>query len=171
MLPALTSAHGTGLTFTATVTGDNGTPYYIDVDYTEEALVANALGRFDLKLFADESRTEAVAFTDVLIRISKANTAESRGVMLYSGSITKADIGATGFSFMFPESGEYMLTVTYHGIDEESQSVELGEAAFLLEVHKSEGKRKFNFTREFWLGISFGFFISIVAMYLMKSKK
>ncbi len=121
VLPTGASAHGSGLTFTATTTD-----FYVDIDYETFVIESGEPGRFDFKLFKDPERLHSAEFTQVWTRI-KRDDGSKTGETLFSGWIADALFGSTGLTYSFAESGEYTLVVRYQNGDDE-----LVETSFLL---------------------------------------
>ncbi len=130
---AQVSAHGEGMTFSATSTTENGAPYIVDVDYADTAIVADTLGRFDFNLFTDAERTKPVPYTDLWVRIEQKN-GDSRGRTLYAGSVAKVQFGGTGFGIILPEGGQYTMSVRYNDASKDKWGETVAEAEFPLEV-------------------------------------
>ncbi len=147
LVPYAVSAHGAGLTFTATTSNA-----IIDVDYQAYSIVAGDLGRFDLRLFKDAARIVPVAFDNVWVRISKVNepNPDRAGETLFSGLIAKPEFGGTGFSILIPESGPYTMLVRYSMGD-----TEISEATLLFTVEPPY-REEFRYGREFWFGLAGG---------------
>ncbi len=166
-------AHGeAGLTFSATSTTEDGSPYQVDVDYADAAIVADSFGRFDFNLFVDATRQKPVPYTDLWVRIEQKG-GDKRGKTLYAGSVAKAQFGGTGFGFVFPEGGKYTLSVRYNDTSKDEWGDTVAEAEFELDVFRSSDENEFNFGMEFWVGIFTGLFGAIVMLLplLMRQKK
>ena len=173
-LPYAVHAHGeAGLTFSATSTLEDGRPYQVDIDYAEAAIVADNLGRFDFNLFQDATREKTVEYSDLWVRITEQDSEGKRGRTLYAGSVAKAQFGGTGFSFVFPKGGQYILNVRYNDASKDEFGDTVAEAEFELDVLRSYDENKFNFGMEFWVGLFSGLFGAIVLTLplLMRSKK
>lgn len=160
-LPANVSAHGEGMTFSATSTTEDGAPYIVDVDYADTAIVADTFGRFDFNLFTDAERTKPVPYTDLWVRIEQKNEG-SRGRTLYAGSVANAQFGGTGFGIILPEGGQYTMSVRYNDASKDKLGETVAEAEFPLEVLRGYDENKFNFGMEFWIGIFGGLFVAAI---------
>ena len=171
VLPANVSAHGEGMTFSATSTTENGAPYIVDVDYADTAIVADTFGRFDFNLFTDAERTKPVPYTDLWVRIEQKN-GDSRGRTLYAGSVAKVQFGGTGFGIILPEGGQYTMSVRYNDASKDKWGETVAEAEFPLEVLRGYDANKFNFGMEFWIGLGVGVFLALVLLipFLMRRK-
>jgi len=165
-LPHAVHAHGeAGLTFSATSTLEDGSPYQVDVDYAEAAIVADSFGRFDFNLFADATRQKSVEYTDLWVRISEQDADGKRGRTLYAGSVAKAQFGGTGFSFVFPKGGGYVMSVRYNDASKDTLGETVAEAEFSLDVLRSRDEEQFKFTsNEYLVGIGTGAFLVIIGM-------
>ena len=162
-------AHGeAGITFTSTTTEGR----IVDVDYRDAYIEADAIGRFDFGLFADDTRQKQVDFTDMWVRIVRKDGIRV-GRTLFAGAVAKQDFGGNGFSFVFPEGGTYTLSVRYNDANEGAFGDSVGEAEFELNVLRSPDEDKFNFGMEFWVGLMAGIFgLAILGLpFLMKRKK
>ncbi len=173
-VPHAAHAHGeAGLTFSATSTTEGGKPYQVDVDYAEAAIVADSFGRFDFSLFEDAAREKPIAFTDLWVRISEEGAEGKRGRTLYAGSVAKMQFGGTGFSFVFPKGGKYVMSVRYNDANKDKWGETVAEAEFPLDVLRSYDENKFNFGTEFWVGLLAGLFGAVIMTLplLMRQKK
>ena len=101
-------AHGTGKTLEKTA-GE----YNIDLDYDNPELVAGESVRFNFNIWSDKDRTSAPEWTDVWVRISPAG---SPGIV-YAGDVHRPSFGSAGFTFVFPRSGSYEISVRYQNND------------------------------------------------------
>lgn len=167
--PESTLAHGeAGLIFTSTTTEG----YIVDIDYADAYIEADRIGRFDFGLFEDGSRQEQVKFTDMWIRIVKKDGSRA-GKTLFAGPVAKQEFGGNGFSFVFPKGGTYELNVRYNDASKGDFGDTVGEAKFDLNVLRNPNEDKFNFGKEFWVGLIGGLFIAVVGLLpiLMRQKK
>ncbi len=173
LLPANVSAHGEGMTFSATSTAEDSPPYLVDVDYAEAAIVADSFGRFDFNLFVDAARQKGVEYTDLWVRITEQDSDGKRGRTLYAGSVARAQFGGTGFSFLFPKGGKYQLNVRYNDANKDEWGGTVAEAEFTLDVLRGYDENKFNFGMEFWVGLVAGLFVAMIGLLplLMRQKK
>lgn len=172
-VPHAAHAHGeAGLTFSATSTLEDGRPYQVDVDYAEAAIVADSFGRFDFNLFEDAAREKGVEYTDLWVRIAEADSDGKRSKTLYAGSVAKAQFGRTGFSFLFPKGGRYVMSVRYNDANKGEYGDSVAEAEFPLDVLRGYDENKFNFGMEFGIGTILGLFISLIGLlpFLLKRK-
>ncbi len=169
---AQVSAHGEGMTFSATSTTEGGTPYIVDVDYADTAIVADTFGRFDFNLFSDAERTKPVPYTDLWVRIEQKN-GESRGRTLYAGSVAKVQFGGTGFGMILPEGGQYTMSVRYNDASKDKWGETVAEAEFPLTVLRSPDEDTFNFGMEFWVGLVAGLFVAMIGLlpFILKTKQ
>lgn len=161
VLPANVSAHGEGMTFSATSTTEDGAPYIVDVDYADTAIVADTFGRFDFNLFTDAERTKPVPYTDLWVRIEQKN-GDKRGRTLYAGSVANAQFGGTGFGIILPEGGQYTMSVRYNDASKDKFGETVAEAEFPLEVLRGYDENKFSFGMEFWVGLIVGLFVAVI---------
>lgn len=164
-LPEQAEAHGeAGLTFSATSTNESGQVTFVDMDYTELAIVArDSAGRFTFDLFGDETRTQPVDYTDLWVRIVE-DTGTGGGRTVFAGPIYRTQYGGVGFLFTFPESGKYTMHLRYNDADASSSGETLAEAEFPLDVLRSEDENKFNFGIEFWVGLVGGLFAAVIGL-------
>lgn len=118
----IVSAHSSG----ASVEREVG-EYLIDIGYEPTAPTAGGTVRMDLELY--ELATGAdVPYTDAWILIEKSNKT------YFAGGVPKARIGATGFSYLFPEAGEYEIYVRY-----QQDGEKVVETTFPFTVNESDG--------------------------------
>jgi len=172
-LPEETLAHGeAGLTFTATSTSENGVSRYVDVDYTELAIIArDSSGRFTFNLFADAERTQPVNYTDMWVRIVENNDSKFRKTV-FAGPIYRTEFGGVGFLFTFPDSGKYTLHVRYNDANKDNYGETLAEAEFPLDVLRSLDENSFDFgSMEFMVGLLSGAFVALLGLLPMLMRK
>lgn len=127
-LPFALSAHTTGF-FTEKVVGE----YLFDIGYSSE-FVAGDFVRLDLSLLKNDTR-EVVPFGDAWVRISQGEK------LLFAGPIAYGEFGKPGFSFVFPEAGDYTLSIRF-----ENSLKSLAESAIPIRVKpapESAGTRPF----------------------------
>lgn len=164
VLPQPMYAHGSGLTLTATTS-----EYIVDVDYNSFSVVAGDGGFFAFQLYSDTDRTEPVEFTSAWVRISaQVETADRvRYDTIFSGQITRALLGSTGFSITLPKSGPYMLTVRYYRGEDE-----LVDTSIPFTVEPPYDERTFNYSPEFWIGLCGGGLLVLLlgASYIFRSR-
>lgn len=173
-LPGQAQAHGeAGLTFSATSTNEGGQVTFVDVDYTELAIVArDSVGRFTFDLFSDETRTLPVEYTDLWVRIVE-NTGKGIGKTVFAGPIYPTEFGGVGFLFTFAESGKYTMYLRYNDADKGRSGETIAEAEFPLDVLRSKDENSFDFSSsEFWVGLASGFFVALLGLLprLLKEK-
>lgn len=173
-LPEQVNAHGeAGLTLSATSTTEGGAPNIVDVDYSDLAIEAGLMGRFDFNLFADPERTKPVNFTDMWIRI-REDDGSRVGKLLFAGPVAKQEFGGNGFSFRFPQGGKYTLSIRYNDASKDQFGETVAEAEFPLDVLRSREEDTFKFTSyEYLVGIGTGLFLAIIGLLplLMRRKK
>lgn len=158
-LPLSASAHGGGMSLTATTTA-----YLIDIEYADVSIVAGEPGRFDFKL-ADIATNEPVYFGQVWVRITKENEIVS-GDTVFSGSIAKSSYGSTGMSIAMPSSGSYEILVRFGNGDDT-----IVESTIPFTVQAVVDKNNGAFNRNFFLGFLVGSVIAFcIAMMLHKRK-
>lgn len=164
ILPKKALAHGeAGLTLTATSTTEGGFPHIVDVDYDSIVIEADRFGRFNFNLFADAERTKPVDFTDMWVRIEQ-DQGNKVGKTVFAGAIARPALGGDGFSFTFPESGKYILSIRYNKANKDTLGDTVAEAEFPLEVLRSKDDNKFKFSMEFWAGLLGGLLVASLGM-------
>ncbi len=164
VFPMAASAHGEGLTLSATSTTEGGPPYIVDIDYADLWIEAERIGRFNFNLFADSEATEPVDFTDMWVRIVREDGSKN-GKLLYAGAVANQAYGRDGFSFVFPEGGTYTLSVRYSKAGEDGFGDTIAEVEFPLDVLRSAGENEFKFdSMEFWVGLIGGLFIALLGV-------
>lgn len=87
--------------------------YLIDVDYDSKELRSGESVRFNFNLWNDKDRSRAPDFTDVWVRIAPAG---DPGI-IYAGDMHRPSFGSAGFTYVFPKSGDYELTVRFKNSD------------------------------------------------------
>lgn len=100
--------HGAGQTIEKESNG-----YFIDIDYDSTELRSDESVRFNFNLWNDKDRSSASDFTDVWVRIVPAG----QPGIIYAGDMHKPSFGSAGFTFIFPKSGDYELTVRFQNSD------------------------------------------------------
>lgn len=90
--------------------------YFVDIGHSEERLEVGDSVRFDLNIYFDNDRQQALDFTDAWVRISQGNKT------MFAGNLHQPILGKAGMTVVFPEEGEYELSARYH--DEDSTLVE-----------------------------------------------
>lgn len=172
-VPEQAQAHGeAGLTLSATSTNENGQVTFVDVDYTELAIVArDSAGRFTFDLFGDETRTRPVDYTDLWVRIVE-DTGKGGGRTVFAGPIYPTEFGGVGFLFTFPESGKYTMHVRYNDADKGNYGETVAEAEFPLDVLRSKDENAFDFSSsEFWIGLVGGLFAALLILLPLLMRK
>lgn len=95
-------AHGSSFSYEETKEG-----YLIDIGY-DEFIAADESVRFDFMVYPEDLTTiEGEVFTDVWVTITQDNK------IFFAGGIEKPVFGATGFTYIFPEEGEYTLSARF----------------------------------------------------------
>lgn len=172
-LPLSVSAHGAGMTFSATSTTEDGKQHIVDVDYSDLGIEAQRIGRFDFNLFSDNARTKSVEFTDMWVRITQDNGGKN-GKTLFAGAIAKQEFGGNGFSLVFPKGGKYKLNVRYNDANLDDYGATVAEAEFELDVYPSAEETSFKYlSKELYAGLGGGLLIAVLGIigYLWWRKK
>lgn len=162
-------AHGgPGMNFTSTTTQG----YIVDVDYSDLAIEAGRIGRFDFRLFTNRTWEKAVDFTDIWVRIVHKDGSRV-GKTLFAGPISKQEFGGNGFSYVFPEKGTYTLSLRYNDARKGDFGETVGEAEFELNVLRNSDEPVFAFSMEFWIGLLAGLLTGAAAIIrnLFRAKK
>ncbi len=95
-------AHGSSFSYEETKDG-----YLIDIGY-DEFIAEGESVRFDFDIYPEDITTiEGEVFTDVWVTITQNNK------IFFAGGIEKPVFGATGFTYVFPEEGEYVLSARF----------------------------------------------------------
>lgn len=103
----LAIAHGTGVSYE-----ENKDGYLIDIGH-DEFIAADESTRFDFNIFPDDiSSIEGEVFTDVWVTFTKDKK------LFFAGGIHKPVFGTTGFSFVFPEEGTYIISARFQNAGE-----------------------------------------------------
>lgn len=113
--------HGLGSSIEKSIEGK-----LIDIGYDPEDVQAGKTVIYDFALL-DGATNEPVEYTDIWVRIY-----EGRKTYLATG-IARANLGKTTLSYVYPEEGEYVMSVRFKNEDEK-----LVEADFDLPVAESE---------------------------------
>jgi hypothetical protein len=119
VFPLLASAHGSGL-FIEKAVGE----YVFDIGYSSD-FIADDFIRFDLSLLKGVDKTP-IPFSDAWVRISQGEK------LLFAGPIAYGEFGKPGFSFVFPEAGDYTLSIRF-----EDSLKSLSEASVPIQVKPS----------------------------------
>jgi hypothetical protein len=104
VVPVHSFAHGNGASFESEVSG-----YKVDIGYDPSKIEALENERFDFELY--DSKEEEVKFDYVWVNISLGDKT------IYAGGIHNAEIGGAGMTMVFPEGGDYVLSVRYQKAD------------------------------------------------------
>lgn len=98
--PLLAGAHAFGVSHEAT------TPegVHVDIGYSAAAPMVGESVIFDFNLPADEADEE---YTDIWVRIEK------EGSVKLATAIYNAEFGGPRMSYVFPEAGDYLVSVRY----------------------------------------------------------
>ncbi len=81
--------------------------YKIDIGY-DEFIAQNESVRFDFAVFPEDiASVEGEVFDDVWVTFTKDKK------IYFAGGISKPVFGATGFTYVFPEQGSYVLTARF----------------------------------------------------------
>lgn len=150
-------AHGAGMTLTSTTTKG----YIVDVDYADTYVEAGRLGRFTFGLFTDGTREKQIEYTDMWVRIVRKDDSKV-GKTVFAGGLAKQEFGGNGFSFVFPEAGTYTMSVRYNNANKDSSESTVAEEEFELDVLGSPNENKFNFGKEFWIGLFSGLCVAVI---------
>ena len=100
--PALVAAHGSSFSHEETKDG-----YKIDIGY-DEFIAENESVRFDFAIYPENiEAVEGEVFDDVWVTFTKDKK------IFFAGGVSKPVFGATGFTYVFPEQGSYVLTARF----------------------------------------------------------
>ncbi len=95
-------AHGTGVSYEETKEG-----YKIDIGH-DEFIAALESTRFDFALYPEDiANTDGEVYTDVWVTLTKDKK------LFFGGAVDKPVFGATGFTFVFPETGTYIVSARF----------------------------------------------------------
>ena len=99
---SISFAHGTGVSFEETKDG-----YKTDIGH-DESITAKESTRFDFAVYPiDFANVTSDIYTDVWVTITKNKK------IYFAGGIHKPEFGTTGFTFVFPEKGEYLISARF----------------------------------------------------------
>lgn len=102
MTSSFASAHGTGVSYE-----ENKDGYKIDVGH-DEFIAQGESTRFDFALYPENIETiEGEIFTDVWVTFTKDKK------IYFAGGVSKPVFGTTGFTYVFPEEGGYVVTARF----------------------------------------------------------
>lgn len=130
--PLFASGHELGESFEQEV-GE----HLIDIGYTPENFSAGSSALFEFELWrnnpdAEYDELDPVAYDDVWVRIV------SDGTTMFASGVHNAEFGGSRMTYVFPEAGEYELSVRYErGLDT------VAEATFPFTVAPKEGSGAF----------------------------
>lgn len=111
-------AHGSGVSFEEFKDG-----YKVDIGH-DEFIAQGEATRFDFALLPEDlSAVEGELFSDVWVTLTKDKK------LFFAGGIDKPVFGATGFTYVFPEQGSYVVSARFQ---KEGETVVKSE--FPLEV-------------------------------------
>lgn len=164
----LAFAHGDGITFVSTTTEG----YIVDVDYGNDTLEAEKIGKFGFNLFTDERREKEVPYTKVLVRV-KLNLQGGGSRDVFVGFLPKGHIDYGGIWLAFPERGSYTLSVKYYS-ETENGLIDRTFATeeFQVDILRSINDEKFKFTLEFWLGLLSGLLlVTVILLPILRFRK
>lgn len=120
-MATIVSAHSSGVSFEDTKEG-----YKIDIGHAE-FFAAGESTRFDFTLYPEDiENIEGDIFTDVWVTITQDKK------LFFAGGIDKPVFGATGFTYLFPEAGTYVLSARY-----QKDGDSLVQTEFPIEVTKA----------------------------------
>lgn len=106
-------AHGNSFSYEETKDG-----YKIDIGH-DEFIAAGESIRFDYAVYPEDIESvEGEVYTDVWVTITKDRK------IYFAGGIHKPVFGATGFTFVFPEEGEYVMGARFQNEGETVVSTE-----------------------------------------------
>jgi len=95
-------AHGTGVSFEETKEG-----YKIDIGH-DESIAALEATRFDFALYPEDLESiEGEIFSDVWVTIMQDKN------LFFAGGIDKPTFGGTGFTYVFPHEGTYVISARF----------------------------------------------------------
>lgn len=98
----LAFAHGSSFSFEETKDG-----YLMDIGY-DEFIAAKESVRFDFAVYPENIETvEGEVYSDVWVTITKDKK------IYFAGGVHKPVFGATGFTYVFPEEGDYVLSARF----------------------------------------------------------
>ncbi len=101
-VPFFAGAHGSSFSHEEIKDG-----YKIDIGY-DEFIAENESVRFDFAIYPENTdAVEGEVFEDVWVTLTKDKK------IFFAGGISKPVFGATGFTFVFPEQGSYVLTARF----------------------------------------------------------
>ncbi len=152
LAPVVVEAHGgEGMTLSATTTEGS----IIDIDYTGLIVEAGVSGSFIFNLFTDDTRTVGAPFKDLWVRVIQEDGTDW-GRTIFAGPIARPEFGGQGFLYIFPEGGDYRLSIRYNREDELEAGRDAITAEFPLTVYRSSQEEKFEASQDFFVGIGVG---------------
>jgi hypothetical protein len=115
---SIVTAHGTGVSYE-----ENKDGYKIDIGH-DEFIAAGESTRFDFAIFPEDiSSIEGEIFTDVWVTFTKEKK------LFFAGGVHKPVFGSTGFTYVFPEEGSYIVSARF-----QNNGQTVVETEFPLEV-------------------------------------
>ena len=127
LLPSRVWAHGAGKSFEKTV-GE----YTVEMEYEALELQADESVRLSFAI-AKKDAAASVEFTDAWVRITQGTEA------VFAGDIHNPEFGKVGATVVFPEGGDYEVSVRFQNKDQT-----LAEASFPVTVAASTEQNQSN---------------------------
>lgn len=155
VMPIFALAHGFGQTLEKAV-GD----FVLDVDYDALELRAGDPVRFNFNIW-NKDRTETPEFTDVWVRIAPQGPG-----MVFAGDLHNPEFGAAGFSYAFPTSGNYELSVRFQNNGESLHE----EVSFSFVILEGTTQSVFGNWRNAVVGIGAGIGIGFALAFFFKRR-
>lgn len=152
ILPVFVTAHGNGASFEKEVSG-----YKVDIGYDPSKIEAGENERFDFELF--DSKEEEVGFDYVWVNISLGDKT------IYAGGVHNAEIGGAGMTIVFPEGGDYILSVRYQKGDKN-----IVETKIPFSVVSQIAKEKSDTKYALYIYIAVAFILGIAIGFGLKKK-
>lgn len=152
------SAHGTGASFEKVIGN-----YKIDIGYDPVIFTSGGVHRFDFDIF-DSKTNNNVDFSDVWVNISEGSKT------VFASGIHRSDLGIAGMTFVFPNKGDYTLSVRFEKGD--NNIVESTFPVKVLEgVPPTDGLKNTNGSFGVLVAGVIGFVLGIVAYSFVKKYK
>lgn len=102
LIASVVFAHGTGVSYE-----ENKDGYKIDIGH-DEFIAALESTRFDFVVYPENIKdVEGEIFTDVWVTFTKDKK------LFFAGGVHKPVFGSTGFTYVFPEQGTYIVSARY----------------------------------------------------------
>lgn len=149
--------HGAGQTIEKESNG-----YFVDIDYDSTELRSGETVRFNFNLWNDKDRSSGPDFTDVWVRIVPIG---SPGI-IYAGDMHRPNFGSAGFTYVFPKSGEYELTVRFQNLDKTLTD----DIIFPLTVLEGSSDKQSNKTTSLLIAGIIGLFIGVILTLFLKKQ-